>query len=618
MRYLLFPFLLVFVVFAQSSSVVNDIKKNVSKNLVVDYIYIKDTKLRELLNILSIMTGINTNGTESLINENLSFTSQGLEFKQLIKEISNSLSDSVPYYDMETNTYRIVKLSEYDKFARLTENHYKIEVFSVRPVNLTNIAVGIEEIYGERVQLSLGGEILDFSSSGGGSSSSSSGGGNSSTKETENDKKELTREEVLKIFEGRESKQNEELPIFMSINNEHSAIIIRTKDLRVLGEIKTYINTLNLPVKQVMLEMQVLNISLTNVDALGISLNADKLVQGNTSNQLSIANGFSSNFSTGIDGTSSSLLFDYFGDEFNVRVLAALQDNRLETISNPVIVAMNNRTSTISVGESRRIVTGFSEQTTIVTNGVTTITGGVPQLSQITIGTELSVIPRIFNDHYLNLYVSLNVDSLGDPLSIESIDTINVASFDSSLLVKNKEIVAIGGIIRKEKIKTERKVPFLSRLPIIGELFKSEENRYLKSELLLLVRPHILSPEKPEESVQILEKELGVKHSEIVKYNERNRKKVKKVEKAKKDKALENLKLLKKEAKRREELIEEEKKHLSQKLTKKTKKIIEQQQIIEEMKEQIIQEQIIEEQKDNIENELDKNIQNILQEIDLI
>ena len=606
MKYSLLIFFLVFIIFAKDFNVVASDSQKATNNVTIDYLYAKDTKLANLLNILSIMTSVNINGTANLVGRKLSLTTQGLTLKQLIKEISNSLSNAVPYYDLEIKTYRIVELSEYDKFASLTKNDYKIEVFSVRPVNLTNIAVGIEEIYGDRVQLSLGGEILDFASSGGGGSSGGgsgsggSGSGGSSDGTDSGEEKTLTREEVLKVFEGREVQQEEGLPIFMSINNEHSAIIIRTKDLRVLEEIRTYISTLNLPVKQVLLEMQILDISLTNNDALGVSFNADQSVRGNPQNQLSIANGFASNFSTGVDGTTSSLLFDYFGDKFNVRVLAALQDNRLETISNPVIVAMNNRTSTISIGESRRIVTGFSEQTTTVTNGVTTVTGGIPQLSETTIGTQLSVIPRIFNKEYLNLYVDLSVDTLGDPLTIngESIDTINAASFNSSILARNKEIVAIGGIIRKEKRKVERKVPFLSRLPIIGELFKSEENSYLRSELLLLVRPHIVSPENPEKSTEYLEG-IGAQHPVILEYNEEKRNE------------LTNIK--ERETQQYEKYLIEEKERLNKKLIEKNEELERKEAFIKK-----IQKEEKSEKENIIENRLDENIQDILKSIDSI
>ena len=488
----------------------------------ISYLYTNDAPVGEVLKLLSYVTKTNLNATASLNTKKINSIYRNLSIKEIVKEISNTFPNTVPHYDKSIDTYKIVLLSEYNKIIGNIRNEYRTEFFSVRPVNLTTIATGIEEIYGSRVQFSLGGEIFDFSSSGNnqsrsGSSSSSSKG--TSQNQTSQEKEKIpSREDVLEQFDGKVTNiprgEDEELPILMTINREHSAIIIRTKDEGVLKEIKNYISVLDLPVKQVLLEMQILDISLNDGRAFGADLNLNP----NTNKNFKIGGNFSTNFRQGVAAESNSLLLDYVSGKYNFRLVSAIQENKLETIASPVIIAMNNRESSITIGQQRQVITGFSASTREETQaGIITTRGGIPELSEETIGTELIVIPRIFNNNYLNLYVDLSVDTLGNPVTIngENVDTINRSSFNSSILAKTKEIVAIGGIIREEDIQSKKEVPFLSKIPIIGNLFKSEEKTKLRSELILLVRPHILTSENPQDSLKALDESLNLNHSKI-------------------------------------------------------------------------------------------------------
>ena len=108
---------------------------------------------------------------------------------------------------------------------------------------------------------------------------------------------------------------------------------------------------------------------------------------------------------------------------------------------------------------------------------------------------ELRVTPLITPDNRIQLELEIKQDTVGEIYetgrggSVPSIDTRELAT---SVLVNNGETVVLGGIFQDERKRQEDRVPYLSSIPVIGNLFKRRANQTKKRELLMFVTPTIV------------------------------------------------------------------------------------------------------------------------------
>jgi type IV pilus assembly protein PilQ len=108
---------------------------------------------------------------------------------------------------------------------------------------------------------------------------------------------------------------------------------------------------------------------------------------------------------------------------------------------------------------------------------------------------ELRVTPLITPDNRIQLELEIKQDTVGEIYqtgrggSVPSIDTRELAT---SVLVNNGETVVLGGIFQDERSRAEDRVPYLSSIPGIGNLFKRRSNSTKKRELLMFVTPTIV------------------------------------------------------------------------------------------------------------------------------
>src|SRR3989338_2533507 len=88
--------------------------------------------------------------------------------------------------------------------------------------------------------------------------------------------------------------------------------------------------------------------------------------------------------------------------------------------------------------------------------------------------------------------VSSVVSSLTTP-SGNKIPIIDTSTAETTVLVKDGSTIVIGGLRKEEKTSSSQGIPFLSRIPVLGLLFKSSDNKTERTELLVMLTPHIVS-----------------------------------------------------------------------------------------------------------------------------
>ncbi len=176
---------------------------------------------------------------------------------------------------------------------------------------------------------------------------------------------------------------------------------------------------------------------------------------------------------------------------------AALKDSRAKILAAPHILVSDNQEASIQVGSQVPLATS-------TTSYVTTATGTAETTSPITstiqykdIGIILKVKPQINDSGLVSLELSQEVSSTGDNVVIggQAFASINKTEALTNLVAQDGETIVIGGLIREDVTKSRDGIPFLSKIPLIGNLFSSVTDNKTRTELIILITPHVVRNE---------------------------------------------------------------------------------------------------------------------------
>ncbi len=167
----------------------------------------------------------------------------------------------------------------------------------------------------------------------------------------------------------------------------------------------------------------------------------------------------------------------------DLELSAAQAEGRGEVVSAPKVITANQKEATIEQG-----VEIPYQQSAGGASGATTIAFKKAVLS-------LKVTPQITPDDRIILELAVNKDSVGQIINLPgggSVPTIDTRNIITQVLVNDGQTVVLGGIQETEKRNTITKVPLLGDIPVLGNLFKNTVKTNNKDELLIFVTPKIL------------------------------------------------------------------------------------------------------------------------------
>lgn len=165
-------------------------------------------------------------------------------------------------------------------------------------------------------------------------------------------------------------------------------------------------------------------------------------------------------------------------------VLQALDKNGLVNIlSTPNILTSDNKTAEINVGEN---VPFLGSSTTSVGIGVT------QNIERKDVGINLKITPQISEGDYIRMEINQEISAVKNDRGQAQDLVTTKRSAKTSIVVKDKETVVIGGLIQDQESETISKVPFLGDIPGLGWLFKTKNKVRKKTNLMILLTPHIV------------------------------------------------------------------------------------------------------------------------------
>jgi len=179
-------------------------------------------------------------------------------------------------------------------------------------------------------------------------------------------------------------------------------------------------------------------------------------------------------------------------------LFALKTDANTNVLSTPSMMVADNETAKFNATAAYRTLIYVPNP-----NG----TGNVPSPQNYDVTTALEVTPQVSRADYINLKIHLELDDAG-PVDIESgyPNPIQKRSADSVVTIRAGQTIVMGGLTKESNKRSEKKVPLLGDIPILGWLFKQVSNEKIKSNLTLFLTPHVVR--NSEDLARIYKKKL--------------------------------------------------------------------------------------------------------------
>lgn len=158
-------------------------------------------------------------------------------------------------------------------------------------------------------------------------------------------------------------------------------------------------------------------------------------------------------------------------------------------LANPKLAVVNNQEAKIHIGERQAYVTSTTTQ------GQTTSTIA-EEVQFVDVGIQLSVTPRINDDGVIVMKIRPEISSVGATLVTPTnnrIPIIDTSLTETTVMISDNTTLLIGGLRREDKTSDSEGVPGLSKIPLLGKFFKSSSDTTLRTEILVMITPHIIS-----------------------------------------------------------------------------------------------------------------------------
>lgn len=278
----------------------------------------------------------------------------------------------------------------------------------------------------------------------------------------------------------------------ITLDERGSSIIVNDieENLEKTGRLLEAIDRQDMQARQVMIEAKIVELTTDYTKDLGISWGAtysvprasDSFTIGGLS-QIGTApsgNNFLVNLPAAVGaGSGGALGFGYINKAANfaldVQLSALESNNHAKILSNPKILTMNNQEATITQGSTIYIPIATADKT---------------DLKAIDALLSLRVKPRIAPGGA----IFMDLDIAKDEPGAATAGGVNILknTVKTSVLVNNGDTVVIGGIFKKSKTDVDSGVPGLSEIPVLGSLFKKNQNVSSDTEVLVFITPNVV------------------------------------------------------------------------------------------------------------------------------
>jgi general secretion pathway protein D len=263
--------------------------------------------------------------------------------------------------------------------------------------------------------------------------------------------------------------------------DETNNAIIVFGTAREYAVIEDALRKLDLKPKQILIEAAITEVTLTDDLAYG--------VQWNYSNPTGSTQVGYANTLNGVPGAQifPGLSFFTQGTSISATLNALQQHTNIKVVSAPKLLVLNNQTASLQVGDQVPTQTGSTSNA----NGTST------SISYADTGIILKITPRVNASGVVQLDVAQEVSNVSSATGGSTVEgqspTISTRKISTTVEVMDGHVIALGGLFSDTKTVSKTGIPLLSQIPVIGALFGSHEVKDTRTELIVLLKPHVLS-----------------------------------------------------------------------------------------------------------------------------
>ena len=186
---------------------------------------------------------------------------------------------------------------------------------------------------------------------------------------------------------------------------------------------------------------------------------------------------------THADGTVTNLTAPGFAALFS---LSEFKDV-VNVLSTPHILTSDNSDAEIMVGENVPFLSQLERGSATASQPI------LQSIERKDVGIRLKIKPKISEGDFVKLEIYQEISAISPTTTAGASDLITTKrSADTTVVVKDRQTVVIGGLIQNRQVKDVTKVPILGDIPILGWLFKSSTDQNQKTNLLVFITPYII------------------------------------------------------------------------------------------------------------------------------
>ena len=254
------------------------------------------------------------------------------------------------------------------------------------------------------------------------------------------------------------------------MQSEFSTVFDLTGSPDRIARVKQQIALIDVPVDSVILETQFVELTENGARNLGVDFS-------NSSGQIAV----------GTINTGSNLPFGLDPNrilpsgQLQAAIYAQIQKGEGRIVSRPRIAAQSGSTAKIITGDAIPILTNIT---------LSGVNGVSQQVQYVNVGVTLQIAPRVSSDGFVTSQIYGVVSSVTG--TSQGYPTISQREAETSASVRDGETFVIGGLTQDNVLSTKGKVPILGDIPLAGQLFRVERSTRSKTELYIVITPHIV------------------------------------------------------------------------------------------------------------------------------
>ncbi|OIO36224.1 MAG: hypothetical protein AUJ74_03135 [Candidatus Omnitrophica bacterium CG1_02_44_16] len=253
-----------------------------------------------------------------------------------------------------------------------------------------------------------------------------------------------------------------------------------------MKKIKKMIEAFDTPTRQVLIEAQIVQISLNDRTQFGIDW--EKFFK------MAAWGRFSPDFKgkfpvTGLGNYGQMSVGTLDANNFNVVIQALNSIAKTNILSRPRIAVVNNQEASILIGSKEVYFSQTQSQSSVTTTTAESV-------NYVDVGVKLNVTPTITDDNFVVMKIRPEVSTVREtavsPLG-SKVPVVETSQAETMVKVKDKAMVMIAGLMKEELRDTRAEMPVLRKIPVIRWLFGNKDSAKIKTELAIFITPHIIT-----------------------------------------------------------------------------------------------------------------------------